>query len=308
MTAIQNPSGRLKTADGLDLFWRGWIPENPKAVLLFVHGLAEHSGRYVRTATHFAGRGVACYAPDLRGHGESQGLKVHVDRFDDYLDDVDAALSLIRERHAGLPIFLVGHSMGGLIAIRHVLLKPGAVRGAVVSSPLLGFHPEADASAVTKLIARLLSAIAPHTLVPSGLDPGTLCHDRSVVDAYVQDPLVSHKVSARWYASTSKAMAETRARAGSLQVPLLLMQSGGDRLVDPEATRRWARAAPEKLVRFVWWDGFFHEMFNEPEREQVLARVDAWLDEQLSIYISIGGCERGSARAIIRREICTPKN
>ena len=281
MTDIQNPSGRLKTAGGIELFWRGWAPEAPTAVLLFVHGLAEHSGRYARTAAHFAGRGLTCYAPDLRGHGESQGLKVHVDRFDDYLDDVDAALSLIRERHPGLPVFLLGHSMGGLIVIRHLLVRPGTVEGAVVSSPLLGFHPEADASAVTKLAARTLSILAPRTLVPSGLDPNTLCRDKSVVDTYLQDPLVSNKVSARWYASTSKAMAETRARAGSLQVPLLLMQSGDDHLVDPKATRRWARAAPEKLVRFVWWDGFFHEMFNEPECEQVLARVDAWLDERL---------------------------
>jgi lysophospholipase len=206
-----------------------------------------------------------------------------VDRFDDYLDDVDAALFLVRERHPGLPVFLLGHSMGGLIAIRHLLVRPGAVKGAVVSSPLLGFHSAADASAVTKLGARALSILAPRTLVPSGLDPNKLCRDRSVVDAYVQDPLVSNKVSARWYASTLKVMAETYAGAGSLQVPMLLMQSGGDRLVDPEATRRWARAAPERLVRLVWWDGLFHEMFNEPEREQVLARADDWLGEQLSI-------------------------
>jgi acylglycerol lipase len=279
---IQNVSGQMKAVDGLELFWRGWIPETPAAVLLFVHGLSEHSGRYVKTASHFAGHGLACYAPDLRGHGNSQGLKVHVNRFDDYLGDVDAGLSLIRERHAGLPIFLMGHSMGGLIVIRHVLTHSTAVKGAVVSSPLLGFNPEADASAFMKFAARALSVLAPRTLVPSGLDPNTLCRDKEVVDAYVKDPLVSRKVSARWYVEVSAATADTFARAGSLQVPILLMQSGADRLVNPEATRRWARAAPEKLVRFVWWDGFFHEMLNEPEREQVLARVDAWLGERLN--------------------------
>jgi alpha-beta hydrolase superfamily lysophospholipase len=282
VTEAQNASGQMKAADGLEPFWRGWIPEAPAAVLLFVHGLSEHSGRYIRTASHFAGRGLACYAPDLRGHGSSQGLRVHVNRFDDYLADVGAGLSLLQERYAGLPIFLLGHSMGGLIVIRYVLAQPAAVKGAVVSSPLLGFNPEADASAVMKFAARALSVLAPRTLVSSGLDPNTLCHDKEVVDAYIKDPLVSRKVSARWYVEVSAAMADAFTHAGSLQVPMLLMQSGADRLVDPEATRRWARAAPERLVRFVWWDGFFHEMLNEPERAQVLARVDAWLEEQLA--------------------------
>ena len=278
---MREESGRLETSDGHELFWRSWEPEAPKAVLVFVHGLGEHSGRYGRTASHFSERGFACCAVDLRGHGASEGRRVHVNRFDEYLVDVDAVLALGRSRHPGLPAFLVGHSMGGLITLRYLLARPDAVRGAVVSSPLLGFNPTADASTITKLVGRLLSVLAPRTLFPNGLDVTALSRDTAVVGAYAADPLVSNKVSARWYISTSRAMAEARARAPALQVPVLLMQSGADRLVDGEATRRWARAAPEGLVRFVWWDGLFHEMFNEPERETVFARVDAWLDEQL---------------------------
>lgn len=283
MVPIQMTTGTLRTSDVQALAWRAWVPNDPRGLLLFVHGLAEHSGRYQRTAEHFAGLGFACYGLDLRGHGASQGRRVHVAAFDDYLKDVDAALALVGARHPGLPCFLVGHSMGGLITIRFVLAKPDAVAGAVVSSPLLAPHPSAAPSAVTRAAATLLSKFAPGLLMPSGLDSNALSRDRAIVDAYVADPLVSSKVSARWFTATMAAAAEARAQAPALRTPMLLMQSGGDRLVDPEATRRWAEAAPPRFLRFIWWEGFYHEMFSEPGRERVFDRVAAWLIERMAI-------------------------
>ncbi len=281
MTRIQTLSGNLQTADAPALAWRGWVPEAPRAALLFVHGLAEHSGRYQRTAGNFAERGFACYGFDLRGHGSSQGRRVHIKSFDDYLTDLHAALFLVRARHRALPCFLVGHSMGGLITIRAVLAKPGDVAGAVVSSPLLAPHPSAVPSRATRMAAGLLSKVAPGLLIPSGLDSSALSRDQAVVDAYVADPLVSSKVSARWFTATMGAAAQARAQAPALRTPMLLMQSGADRLVDPEATRRWAEAAPPQHLQFVWWDGFYHEMFNEPERQRVFDRVEEWLAEHI---------------------------
>ena len=281
MAEIRTDTGRLNLADGTELFWRSWVPADPRAASLFVHGLAEHSGRYEATARFFAGRGMACYAVDLRGHGQSQGRRVHVDSFDDYRADVDAALALVRERHPGLPLFPVGHSMGGLIVILYVLAKPQAVTGAVVSSPLLAAHPSAEPSSALKAVSRILSSVAPRLLIASNLDTAALSRDPAVVEAYVKDPLVTSKVSPRWFASLQTAMAQARLRAPSLAVPMLLMQSGADRLVDPEATRRWAQAAPPDQLEFVWWDGLFHEMFNEPEREQVLDRTARWIEDRL---------------------------
>lgn len=275
-------TGTLRTSDAQALAWRGRVPENPRGIVLFVHGLAEHSGRYQRTAEHFAGLGFACYGFDLRGHGASQGRRVHVDAFDDYVKDVDAALALVGGRHPALPCFLVGHSMGGLITIRFVLAKPGTIAGAVVSSPLLAPHPSAVPSAGTRLAAGLLSKVAPGLLIPSGLDSNALSRDRAIVDAYVTDPLVSSKVSARWFVATMAAAAEARAQAPALRTPMLLMQSGGDRLVDPEATRCWAEAAPPQFLQFIWWEGFYHEMFNEPERQRVFGSVEAWLLETMA--------------------------
>lgn len=280
---METPSGKLKSGDGLELFWRGWVPAEPVAVLLFVHGLAEHSGRYERTARHFVGRGLACYGFDLRGHGLSEGGRVHVDRFEDYLADLELVLALVRARHPALPLVLVGHSMGGTIVISRLLARRDGVEGAVVTSPLLGTHPKAEPPAVIRAAAGILSRVWPRLLMATHLDAAGLSHDPAVVEAYEQDPLVSHKASPRWYTETMAAIARAHARAGSLEVPMLLMQSGADPLVDPEATRRWARAAPPELVEFVWWEGFYHEMFNELRRAEVYDRVDAWLAARLGV-------------------------
>jgi len=284
MADVKKETDRLNTEDGVELFWRSWVPEKPAGVLLIVHGLAEHSGRYERTASHFAERGLACYGFDLRGHGRSEGRRAHVDRFADYLADVQAIRSLVARNHPGLPCFYLGHSMGGLIVVLRVLDNPSELNGAIVSSPLLAPHPSAEPSAVTKLASGLLSKLAPRMLISSGLDTSALSHDASVVEAYVNDPLVSKKVSARWFTTTMEAAARARQGAPGLKVPVLLMQSGDDRLVAPDATRLWAGAAPQKLVEFEWWDGFYHEMFNEPERARVFARVDRWLGERLPGY------------------------
>lgn len=281
MDAMQCPSGRLNSSDGTELFWRGWLPAAPAAALLFVHGLAEHSGRYEATARHFAGSGLACYALDLRGHGLSGGRRVHVRRFEDYLEDVRCAAAFVRGRTAGLPLFLVGHSMGGLTTLLYVLRRPEDVAGAVVSSPLLAPHPSAEPPALIKAAARVLSKVVPGLLMATKLDATALSRDKGVVDAYLKDPLVTCKASPRWYTATVAAGAQALAFAPTLAVPLLLMQSGGDRLVDPEATRRWAEAAPRDRVDFVEWEGLYHEMFNEPERERVYARVREWLETRL---------------------------
>jgi lysophospholipase len=207
-----------------------------------------------------------------------------VDRFADYLADVQAIRGLVARNHPGLPCFYLGHSMGGLIVVLRVLDNPSELNGAIVSSPLLAPHPSAEPSPVTKLASGLLSKLAPRMLISSGLDTSALCRDASVVEAYVNDPLVSDKVSARWFTTTMEAAARARQGAPGLKAPVLLMQSGDDRLVAADATRAWAGAAPQKLVEFEWWDGFYHEMFNEPERDRVFTRADRWLSERVPGY------------------------
>ncbi len=283
---VRHDSDRITTSDNVELFWQSWRPEQPVGVIVLIHGLADHSGRYAATAEHFAQHGWVIYACDLRGHGlSSDGHKpgrVHVDDFDDYARDVDAILGLAREHHPKLPRVILGHSMGGLISLRYAIANPDVLDGAVITSPTLGAHPDAQLSNLLVLAVRFLSKVSPRMLFPSDLDASAVSSDPEVVKAYIGDALVSDKVSARWYTSFTRAMADIQDDAAELRIPTLLMQSGADTLVDPETTRRWAAKVPATNMEFVVWDGLYHEMFNEPEKDKVRVRVEEWLQKLVS--------------------------
>jgi alpha-beta hydrolase superfamily lysophospholipase len=281
MPNIEN--GWTESADGNRLFWRRQTPDgDARAVLLVVHGLAEHSGRYLHVLDRFAGARFDCWAYDYRGHGQSPGMRVHVRHFDEFLTDLEAARRLVREAQPDLPFFLVGHSQGGLIVLREALAHPQGLEGIVVSSPFLGMHPDAAPSAPLHMVANIVSTFAPRLMFSKVAEPSALSRDPMVPEAYINDPLVSTTVSARWFTSVMAAHADTHARASTLSLPALVMQSGDDRLTDPAATRSWAADAPSDLVDYVEWEGLYHEMFNEPEKEQVFERVERWLEERLA--------------------------
>lgn len=289
---LQPERGRVTTEDGQTIAWRRWGGPQPKAILFFVHGLAEHGGRYGFPIEYFVPRGFTCWALDLRGHGESSGRRVHVQSFDDYGRDIDAVLPVVhqfhdpenetgRSREGRPPIFLVGHSMGGLVTLRYLLDHGAALSGAIVSSPALAAHPSQEPPRALQVIATVLSRLTPRLMFSSDLDVNCISRDPDVVEAYRQDPLVGDRVSARWFTSIRQAMADVGGRAGEVEQPVLLMQSGADRLVDPEGSRRWAAQAPDRWLEYVEWPEFFHEMFNEPQRAQVFERMATWLDAQL---------------------------
>lgn len=265
------PGGRL--------YWQSWTPESPRAVLLLVHGLAEHSGRYAHVAAWFAARGYASVAIDYRGHGRSPGPRVHIDSFDAWCDDVSAGLALAKRRHPERPLFVVGHSQGGLIVLLQALRTPDDRAGTVVSSPLLGVAPPSRPNAVLKLATRVLMRLAPRLLVANNVNPGWLSRDPAVGRAYLADPLVSRKVSAGWFRALQAAIRETRARAGEWRSPLLIVASSADRIVDGFAAAEWIRDAGPGLVRMDLWDDLQHELFNETNREEVFADVLGWLAE-----------------------------
>ena len=280
---MKHDEGWTEAADDTRLYWQRHTPDDgPRAALLFVHGLAEHSGRYGHVMRRFAEAGFDCWALDYRSHGKSPGLRVHVDRFDEFLLDIAAAYRLVRAEQASLPLYLVGHSQGGLLVLRHVLARPDGINGIIVSSPFLGMHPNAAPSAPLHMVANVISTFSPKLMFSKVAEPKFLSRDPKVAKAYVDDPLVSDTVSARWFTEVLQAQADTLARAPNLAVPALVMQSGDDRLADPAATRAWVAAAPAKLVEYVEWDGFYHEMFNEPEKEQVFEKMEGWLAGQIT--------------------------
>lgn len=282
MTVVRRAEGFLKSVDGVRLFWQSWLPGKSRAILLFVHGLGEHSGRYRNPVEYFTPLGYGCYAFDYRAHGKSAGTKVHVGRFDEFLWDLDAALRMVRAQHPDLPVIPVGHSHGGLILLRYALENPSTLPGLVVSSPLLGVHPVAAPSSLLKAAAQVLSRVLPRLRLASNVDPHSISRDPDVVEAYVNDPLVSRRVSVRWFTSFLDALDRVHAGAATLRVPALVMVSGEDRLADPEATRRFVVRAPADRVKFVFWEGLYHEMFNEPEKDQVFRKMRAWLEGLLA--------------------------
>ena len=279
---MKKEQGWIQSADGNRLFWRRHSPEgDARAVLLVVHGLAEHTGRYLHVLDHFATAGFDCWAHDYRGHGQSPGPRVHVRHFDEFLTDLAAARRLVTDAQPDLPLFLVGHSQGGLIVLREAVTNPQGLEGIVVSSPFLGMHPDAAPPAALHMVANIVSTFAPKLMFSKVAEPSVLSRDPKIPEAYIADPLVSTTVSARWFTEVLRAQTDTHARASTLSVPALVMQSGDDQLADPAATRSWASNAPAHLVEYVEWEGLYHEMFNEPEKEQVFARVEHWLGERL---------------------------
>ncbi len=281
MSEHTGSDGRVASSDGLELSYRAWLPAKERAVVLILHGLGEHSGRYEHVARHLVGLGYACYALDYRGHGRSAGRRAHVHRFDEYLADVAAMRARLHAVHPRSPLVLLGHSQGGLIVLLATLTEPAGVAAVIASSPFLGIHPASRPSVALAAAARLLSRTLPKLRLDSGLDTRFLSRDPEVVAAYEADPLVTSKVSARWFTELNAAHARVLALAPALKVPALVMQSGADRLVDPAATRRWVAAAPPELVEYVEWEGFYHEMLNEPEKAKVLAHLETWLAAHL---------------------------
>ena len=274
----------VRAAGGPALFARSWPPPTPShAAILIVHGLGEHSGRYDWTAAGLNDAGFTVHALDYRGHGRSEGGRVHVDDIDDYVADVRAALDEVRRRRPRGPVFLLGHSQGGLIALKLALDDPAAMTGLVVTSPFLAVHPTSRPSAFVRAMAKVMRPLAPRLPMPTRIDVRMLSRDTRVGEAYAPDPLVSHAASAGWLHAIQRAQRDVRARASQLRVPTLLMAGGADRLVDPEAARAFARDAPREVLELVWWDGFYHEILNDLGREDVLAKIVNWLNRQTGI-------------------------
>jgi alpha-beta hydrolase superfamily lysophospholipase len=279
MNAIHPDKWAVRAPGGPALFGQSWLPSGaPRAAIVIVHGLAEHSGRYADTAAVLAGAGFAVHAVDCRGHGLSEGIRVHVDSVDEYVADARAALEEIRRRHPDRPLFLLGHSQGGLVVLKLALDFPDALAGIVVVSPFLAVHPGSRPSRLVRLLAAVMRRLAPRVPLPTRIDVRHLARDPAVGEAYARDALVSHAASAGWLRAIERAQREVREGASRLRVHALVMASGEDRLVDPEATRRFAQAAPPDRVELVWWAGFFHEMLNDVGREDVLARIVSWLE------------------------------
>lgn len=270
----------LHTHDEIPLHLRQWTVESPRGLVLLVHGLGEHIGRYAALAARLneAGWDVAGY--DHRGHGASGGPRGAIAQPHSLLDDLGVVIDALRPERP-CPLVLLGHSLGGLIAARFVaegLAAPHAawwrpVDALVLSSP--GLDP--GMNAVQRALLALLRPLAPNLAVGNGLKPAWISRDPAVVRAYVADPLVHDRVTPRLARFIVDAGALVRARAPRWTVPTLLLWAGADRCVAPAGSAAFAAAAPRDVVAHTYYPQMAHEIFNEPEREQPLAELTRWL-------------------------------
>jgi acylglycerol lipase len=272
---MRHEEGRLQGAGGVDIHWQVWQPAQPRAVVVLAHGAGEHSGRYAHVGAHFAEAGYAVYALDHRGHGKSAGPRMYIADMDDVVADLGTFIELVRGRHEGLPLTLLGHSMGGLVALAYAIRDQEAIDALVLSGPLAAL---AAASPAQRLAAQMLSVVTPR-LGLIAVDPALVSRDPEVVRAYREDPLVFHgRLPARTIAQLAATVRGFPEETPAVRLPLLVLLGSADALVPPSGGRMVHDRASSLDKTLIVYDGLYHEILNEPEKDRVMADVVAWLD------------------------------
>ena len=269
----------LRAADGLSLAVERHPVAGCRARVVIVHGYAEHKGRYRKLVSELTGAGYECHLFDLRGHGGSEGRRGHVGRFTDYREDLRlVARATGADLPPGVPLVLLGHSLGGLISLDFVIHHPETFSALAVSSPFLA--PAFSIPPLKKTLGSLAARVVPALAVPSGLQAAWLSHDPEVVRAYVEDPLVFPTTTLGWFTAVEAAQEEVFARAAQIRLPALILIGGSDPIAAPPRARALFDRLGSADKHLKVYDGLLHEVFNELERARVVADLLAWLNER----------------------------
>jgi acylglycerol lipase len=275
----KHEEGRFRGEGGLEIFWQAWLPEGsePRAVVVLAHGASEHGGRYAWTGEQLVARGYALYAIDHRGHGRSEGGRAVIDRMSNAVEDLHTLVERAAGAHPGRPVVLLGHSMGGAVALSYTIEHEDALDALVLSAPLAALEA---ASPVERVASRVLSVIAPKLGVV-GIDSTAVSRDPHVVEDYDADPLNYHgKLPARTVGELTSAIDGYPEAVKAFKLPMLVMHGTADRLTPIAGSEMVVANAASSDKTFKRYDGLFHEILNEPERQQVLDDIAAWLDER----------------------------
>ena len=283
MAERNESTGELAGTDGVTIFYRQYQAESEQARMVIAHGLGEHSGRYGNVIERVLPMGISVWAPDHRGHGRSGGHRGHVLNFEQYLADLRETVDLAKtDMPAEMPCFLLGHSLGGLIALYFTQRHPDLIDGLVVSSPCLGMVIEVPPA--KKVLGSFMSRLWPGLTMGNELDAANISRDPSVVSAYEKDPLVHDRVSARFFTELMAAMESVNREAASLNLPILMQVAGEDYLVNAESSKLFFEKMTLADKTLHLYDGLYHEVYNAPqeERERVLDDLEAWLEMRIN--------------------------
>ena len=278
---MKHKEGTFSGFQKVKIFYQYWTPDRPpKAVLLLVHGLADHSSRFQTFVEYFVERDYAIAALDLRGHGKSGGARGYINRFDNFLADLELFNKQVHQDFPGEKIFPVGHSIGGTVLTAFAIRYQNEFAGLIFSAPVL--KPGASITRQQVVMARLLSVIMPRLGV-APLQAGAVSRRPEVVRSYVEDPLVYHgKISARLGAELINTLERyLPPRLSEITLPVLIMYGTEDRLSNPSGCQFLFDSVKSSDKTLRKYEGLYHEIFNEPEREKVYADIEQWLSRQL---------------------------
>ncbi len=276
--SIRRSEGSFQGDGGRRLFRRSWTCPEPERVVVLVHGFGEHSGRYEDLGTWLAERRSAVHAYDHQGHGRSAGPRNYVSRFEDFLADLEGFVACVREEHPGVPLSVVGHSMGGLITAAFARERKPEITALVTSGAALSLGPAM--SGARMLLVRALRRLAPRMLLDAGLPIEGLSRDPEVQRRYEADPLVDTHMTPSLAVEMMNAVARTAGGGAEIEVPMLLLHGAEDPLCSAAGSEAFfaslpAGASPPSALKI--YPGLRHEIFNEPEKEQVYDDLLAWL-------------------------------
>lgn len=276
---VDRDDGYWSTTDNHQLYWQAWFDEEAgqrRGTVALVHGYGEHSGRYDHVAVALVRAGYDVIALDLRGHGRSTGRRGYVRRFSRYVDDLALLKRRAIDRWPDRPLFVLGHSNGGLVTLRYALRKPNRIAGFATTSPLCRLAMRV--SRLKKVAGKTAGRLAPKLSLPSGLDPSDLSHLTGVVEQYRNDPLVFDVANAGWFTEVQRAAEDLQRRAGALDQPFLFLVAGEDRVVDPGATESLFHRLGSLDRELEVFPDLYHEILNESSWRAIMQRLTLWME------------------------------
>lgn len=278
---MQQNHGYLEGVGRIRLHYRTWEVAEPEAGILLVHGLFEHSGRYAELGESLAASGISTFALDLRGHGSSEGRRGHISRFDVLLQDLDRFRREVQGLvPVGAPLFLLGHSMGGLVALRYLEEYDVPFAGAVITSPWLGTAYNAPRWKV--MLGNIFNRILPAFPFSVQLDGSDLTHDEERATEYEEDPQIHSTITPRMFAELSGAIETAFRRGDRISVPVLFLLAGDDTLVSTDRSLAFARSLPAQRVTVEVLEGMRHEVLQERGRGGVVAEIRDWITDHIA--------------------------
>ncbi len=277
---MQSSEGTFQGDAGLELYYQSWQPQDePKAVLVIIHGVAEHSNRYLNLVDNLVPEGYAIYSYDQRGHGNSPGQRGYIESWDEYRSDLNLFLELVQSREPALPVYIYGHSQGALIVLDYLIMEHSSLSGTIVSgSPLAS---DDAASPLLVASAKILSRVWPTFSLDSPINPAQLSCDARVVKKYQDDPAVFKILTARWGTEYLKTQNMVRENAAAIDLPILILHGGEDSLCNPKGSQYLYDQVSSADKTLKIYPSYFHEIHNEPGHITVIQEMNDWISQRL---------------------------